>query len=230
MTAVAPSAPPRTLRRPARTSPPRKAAMTTSTPPHVVGGDISLTASGLAWTDHRTATFGRQGITAIRSIAARTETMDRLTIELAALIVGNASTGDGYPALVVLEDLTQRGGAAGISTEKAHVWWALVRTLHANRVPVMAVPVKTAKLYACGRGDANKREVVDGIREWFPEWEIKRTGARGTLLATDDDNKADAVTLMAIGCELLGEPLVELPARQRKALDKLELPPEVRRA
>lgn len=197
-------------------------------PPHVVGGDISLTASGLAWTDSRTATFGRQGITAIRDISLRTEAMDRLTIELAALIVGEARTVNEYPLLVVLEDLTQRGGAAGISTEKAHVWWSLVRMLHANRIPVLAVPVKTAKLYACGRGDANKREVIDGIREWFPAWEIKRTGARGALLTTDDDNKADAVALMALGCELLGEPLVELPAKHRKALDKLELPPGVR--
>jgi hypothetical protein len=195
--------------------------------PHVVGGDISLTASGFAWPDGRTLTHGVKGLSTISYVGHRTEAMDRLIIELADLILG--PPGEERPGLVVLEDLLQRGGSAGISTEKAHVWWSLVRMLHANRVPVLAVPVSTAKLYAYGNGQANKREMITAVKEHFPAWEIRKTGARGKLLATDDDNKADAVALMAIGCELLGEPLVELPAKHRKALDKLELPPGVRR-
>jgi len=77
-------------------------------------------------------------------------------------------------------------------------------------------------------GNANKREVIVGVREWFPQFEIRRTSKTGKILTTDDDNKADAVALVAMGMELLGQPLVELPAKHRKALDALELPPGVR--
>jgi Holliday junction resolvasome RuvABC endonuclease subunit len=99
-----------------------------------------------------------------------------------------------------------------------------------HQIPVLVVPPNNLKQYACGMGSANKREVFAGMSEWFPGWELHKTGKRGNVLTSPDYDKADAVALMAIGCELLGEPLVELPAKHRKALDKLELPPGVRRA
>lgn len=194
-------------------------------PPHVCGVDLSLTSTGLAWPDGRTQTLGRDGITAIRDVGARTEAMERLSIELTATIMSDSP----WPVLVVIEDLTQRGGAAGISTEKAHVWWSVVRNLHANGRPVLPVPVKTAKLYAFGKGDANKREMMTSIQETFPGWEIRKTGKRGTVLTTLDDNKADAVALMAVGCHLLGYPLVEVTPWRLRALEKLILPGGVRR-
>lgn len=204
--------------------------MTTSTPPHVVGGDISLTASGLAWPDRTTMTYGQAGLT-----NPRTPLADRATgLRVLAREIGRRTTGRGaqfdsvMPQLVVVEDLPS--ARTSVDPERCHVWWLVVTALVDQGVPVLALPPATVKLYACGMGSANKREVVAGVREWFPAWEIMKTGKSGKVLTTADDNKADAVALMAIGCELLGEPLVELPAKQRRALDKLELPPGVRRA
>lgn len=213
------------------TTPPRERPTVNAPPttaPPVAGGDISLTASGIAHSSGTVITHGRDGISTIADIGLRTETMDRLTLELAYRFIGDGALPAVRPALVALEDLTQRGGAAGISTEKAHVWWALVRMLHANGVPVIAVPVKTAKLYACGMGDANKREVIAAIKRDLPGWEIRRSLKSGKLSAKDDDNKADAVTLMAIASHLMGHPLVEVTPFRLRALEALTLPAGLR--
>jgi hypothetical protein len=39
-----------------------------------------------------------------------------------------------------------------------------------------------------------------------------------------DDNEADAIWIRAIGLAMLGEPLADMPATQRTAVTKLELP------
>jgi len=201
-------------------------------PPHVVGVDLSLTATGLAWPDHHTDSLGATGLTNPRmSLDERVSGLDALAERLYYAITGRRAIFDHWlPRLVVIENLPTGGTAGGVvSTEKGYVWWRVVYLLTGLGIPVLDVSPATGKLYACGMGNANKREVIAGIQEFFPEWEIHKTSKAGKVLTTVDDNKADAVPLMALGCELLGEPLVELPAKHRKALDKLELPPGVRR-
>lgn len=199
-----------------------------STLPHVVGADLSLTASGLAWPDRHTEAHGAAGLANPRVYAGeRAGLLGALAARLDdAVHSGNARFG-GMPRLVVLEDFP--AGSTRIDPERGYLWWRLVERLAAYNVPVLPVPPGTLKLYACGMGSANKREVIAGVQEFFPDWPIMKTSKTGKVLTTVDDNKADAVVLMALGCELLGEPLVELPAKHRKALDKLELPPGVRR-
>jgi hypothetical protein len=198
--------------------------------PHVVGVDLSLTATGLAWPDGVTMTYGQSGLSTITSVGSRAAALRALVEGLSARIVGRTYLDSGLPSLVVLEGLIKRGGSAGISTEKAFVWWRLVEVLtHHYGIPVMEASVSTGKQYVTGHGDGNKREMVDAVKRHFPAWEIRKTGAKGQPLKTDDENKADAVAFMALGCHLLGHPLVELPAHHLKALDKLTLPEGVRR-
>jgi hypothetical protein len=197
--------------------------------PHVVGVDLSLTATGLAWPDGTTMTHGRAGLSTITGITARVAALHPLAGELYARIVGRPHLGSSLPDLVVMESLIKRGGAAGISTEKAYVWWTLVRMLSLGGVTVMEASVSTGKQYLTGHGDGNKREMVEAVKRHFPAWEIRKTGAKGQPLKTDDENKADAVAFMALGCHLLGHPLVDLPAVNRSALAKLALPEGVRR-
>jgi crossover junction endodeoxyribonuclease RuvC len=196
--------------------------------PHVVGGDISLTASAFAWPDRHTAVEGMAGLANPRTyVGVRAGLLGGLAARLDDVVHSRNILYGGTPRLVVLEDFPT--GSTRIDPERGYLWWRLVERLDGDNVPVLVVPPSTVKLYACGMGNANKREVIAGVREWFSGWPIMKTGKRGNELTTVDDNKADAVVLMAIGCELLGEPLVELPAKHRKALDKLELPPGVRR-
>jgi hypothetical protein len=206
--------------------------------PLVVGGDISLTASGLAWPDGVVLTHGRAGLTNQRiHVQERGQALMGLVWELGSLIGCRALGGDltgladplggvEWPTLVMIEHFASRG--AGIDPERAYVWWSLINLLGRHGVPAIVVPPSTLKVYACGMGDANKREVWAGVAEHFPQYEIHKTGKRGTVLASEDHDKADAVTLMAMGRDLLGAPLVELPQKHRRALDALELPPGVR--
>lgn len=197
--------------------------------PHVVGGDISLTASGLAWPDRHTAAAGAAGLANPRTyVGERAGLLGALAARLDDVVHSRNTLFGGMPRLVVLDDFP--AGSTRIDPERGYLWWRLIERLTVQGVPVLPVPPTTLKLYACGMGNANKREVIAGVQEFFPDWPIMKTSKTGKVLTTVDDNKADAVVLMAIGCELLGEPLVELPARHRKALDKLELPPGVRRA
>jgi crossover junction endodeoxyribonuclease RuvC len=205
--------------------------------PLAVGGDISLTASGLAWPNGIALTHGRTGLTSVRTpLQERGQAMMSLVVELGGLIAGGGLAGaldtlDGpcWPRVVLLEDFPPGSGpGARIDPERGYLWWSLVNYLGRNGVPVLAVPPSSLKLYACGLGNANKREVWAGVHEWYPQFEIHKTSKSGKILTSPDFDKADAVALVAMGCDLLGEPLVELPAKQRKALDALELPPGVR--
>lgn len=196
--------------------------------PYVVGGDISLTASGLAWPDRHTETAGVAGLANPRTyVGERAGLLGALAARLDDVVHSRNTLSGGLPRLVVLEDFP--AGSTRIDPERGYLWWRLIERLTVHDVPVLPVPPNTLKQYACGMGNANKREVIAGVRDFFPDWPIMKTSKTGKVLTTVDDNKADAVALCAIGCELLGEPLVELPAKHRKALDKLELPPGVRR-
>lgn len=206
--------------------------MTGVSAPLVVGGDISLTASGLAWPDGTVLTHGRDGLTNPRvHVQERGRALMELTVELGSLIATRALPGaveaTQWPVLVVVENLPTTG--ANVQVERCYLWLSLVNFLGRCGVPVLEVAPSVVKKYACGLGNANKREVWAGVAEWFPQFEIHRVGKTGKVLTSPDFDRADAVTLMTIGCELLGEPLVELPAKHRKALDGLELPPGVTR-
>jgi crossover junction endodeoxyribonuclease RuvC len=223
---------------------PRKAARTVVEPPvvalpapptvpvRVVGVDLSLTATGLAWPD-RTMVHGRDGLTTL-PISTRGQALCTLADELVRQVgIGPgaqhmADPAPWAPTLVVIENLpTGRTAGGTVSTEKGYVWWEFVRqcTLPGlSSASLIEVTPSVIKKYATGNGNANKREMIAAVRELFPWLEIRKTGKRGMPLGTYDDNKADAVVLCAIGCELLGHPLVSVPPANRKALAKLQLP------
>ena len=160
----------------------------------VVGLDLSLTATGVF-----------DGLPS--TIKTKHRGMERIdVIESCVRMVVNACTDP----LVMIE-----GYSFGSRSSQAHALGELggcVRLmLHRSGVPWVDVPPSTLKTYATGRGNAGKTEVVVAARE--------RLGYTG-----HDDNEADAMWLWAIGCDLLGEPVVKLPQTHRRALEKLEVP------
>lgn len=196
--------------------------------PHVVGADTSLTATGLAWPDGTVMTHGRAGLTG-HTVNPNQRSLDlsTLTSEILERIIGRTHTnGSARPQLVTMEGLPTSG--TKVDAERCYLWFRLVERLAMSGVPVLAVPPSTLKLYATGMGNANKREVVAAVGEQLPGWEIRRTGKTGKVLGTFDDNKADAVILVAIACHLLGQPIVEVTPYRERALEKLTLPPGVR--
>lgn len=160
----------------------------------VVGLDLSLTATGIAHTDGTTGT-----------VRTRTRGMERLGV-----IAAFALEATEAARLVCIE-----GYSFGSRASQAHALGELggvVRwSLWSSGVTYLDVPPSTLKTYATGKGNAGKVDVIVAARD--------RLGYEGT-----DDNEADALWLRALGLDLLGAPLVALPATHRRALAKVTLP------
>lgn len=184
-------------------------------PPHVVGIDLSLTATGLAW-PNRVEVYGQKGLTTM-AIGHREMALEALADVLATKA---CAPGDDFPALAVIENLpTGRTAGGVVSTEKGYLWHELVRRLHKWRVPMVAVAPSVIKKLATGKGNANKGAVIEATARRLP-W----------LLTAGDENACDAAWAMAAGCALLGQPIVELPKVHLEALAKLRLPEGVQRS
>lgn len=157
----------------------------------VVGLDLSITATGIAYADGSTYTVKtkRDG--------------DRRLLEICHEI-GIAVDGRGVD-LVVIEDLPTHAKAAGIT---GMVHGAVRVYLMQLRVPYVLITPATLKKFATGKGNAGKPEMAVAL--------FKRTG-----LELADSDQVDAFWLRAAGLQLLGEPVVELPKAQVAALDKV---------
>lgn len=107
---------------------------------------------------------------------------------------------------VVIEDLPTHAKAAGI-TGMVH---GAIRVMLQSGPPYVLITPATLKKFATGRGNAGKPEMAVAL--------FKRAG-----IELADDNQVDAWWLRAAGLQLLGEPIVQLPAAQIAALDKISI-------
>ncbi|MFV2094856.1 hypothetical protein ACFHW1_05105 [Micromonospora sp. LOL_014] len=169
--------------------------------PRVVGLDLSLASTGIA-VGHWTFSI-KPGD---RRDLAR---LEYLRDAVLAYVIDNS------PDLVVVEGPSYgsaRGAQAG-HHERAGLWW-LVRmaiTGGAGGWPLAVVPPATLKLYATGKGTADKPAMAVAA--------YKRLGIEGV-----SDDEVDAAWLRAAGMDHLGHPLAVMPAAQRAALDKVTWP------
>jgi len=84
--------------------------------------------------------------------------------------------------------------------------------LHDRGIPFVEVPPAVLKLYATGRGNASKEEMLVAA--------VKRLGYEGY-----DNNEADALWLYTFAADAYGTAPIVLPAAQRAALKKVTWPP-----
>lgn len=129
---------------------------------------------------------------------------DRRLLDIVSDVLGAAAGVE----LAVIEDLPNHARAAGLT---GLVHGAVRLALMRCEVRYATVPPATLKKFAAGRGNAGK-----------PEMAVAAFKRLGVELA--DDNQTDALWLRAAGLQLLGEPVVQLPAAQVAALDKVVLP------
>lgn len=119
---------------------------------------------------------------------------DRIVAQCRAVIDALVLADDAKPALAVIE-----GPAYGANMpshfDRAGLFWGLISTLRARRIPTAVIPPATRAKWATGKGNADKRTVLATVRSWWP----------ATRIANHD--QADALVLAAIGAFHAGDPM-----------------------
>lgn len=165
------------------------------------GIDLSLTGTGVACA---------HGSLLIESSGTRADTLTDRGVRLnriVAQIVTRLQSCPDCPNLdLVLIEGPSYGSKGGSQHDRSGLWWLVVDTLAGlGLLPIVEVPPKTLKKYATGNGNADKDAVLVAAVRLLP-------------IEVSNNNTADAAWLVAVGYDLLGEPLVELPAKNRDAL------------
>lgn len=161
----------------------------------VIGVDLSLTGTGVA---------DRHAASTITSSGHRNDTLLQRRERIACIrrSVIDWTTGAD---LVVLE-APSYGSTGGSAHDRAGLWWLVVSALLHRGIRVVDVAPSSLKVYATGKGNRlDKHAVLLAAERRLP-------------VAIENDNEADAAWLCAMGHELLGEPLIDLPANHRRAL------------
>ncbi len=172
---------------------------------HVVGVDLSLTATGIASSTGWCQTVGRKGITSLPELE-RIPVLESLSRDILTLIK--------EPTLVVMESAAF-GAVSSSARERAILSHLVLRSLLARAVPIALVNPMHLKIYivGTGTGKAGKGPIINAVTRRWPDWDHG-----------GDDNQADAVGLMAMGRDHLGEPLAPLPEQNRRALASVDWP------
>ncbi|MGP3914362.1 hypothetical protein [Nonomuraea sp. 10N515B] len=182
----------------------------TTVKPRVIGLDLSLTSTGIAYNTGHCLKAGQGDVTKL-PLRERTETLRGLADKI-LLHIDTAN-------LVLVEKFVLARGKAGAggAGERAHLYYLVVDALiHQIRIPVVEVPQSTLKTYATGRGNAPKDEVKDAVAKRLPMFVTK-----------GNSDMCDAAVLAAMGSDHLGHPLVVMPQAHRKALGAVTWPEAV---
>lgn len=184
---------------------------------HLVGIDVSLTATGIARIrpdGSRTPPITLETIASspsgsgypaqlerLRNVAGRVVRAARrnaaddegIVYALEAPIFGTVTNAQGKPI-----------GSAGMAHTRAGLWW-LIYHLIEKTGPVITVPPTTLKSYVTGKGNAPKDLVISTVARNFPH------------LAILDNNQADALGLASMLARQLGSPVEPSPQRVNPA-------------
>lgn len=169
--------------------------------PNVVGLDLSLNGTGIAYPDGTVERYApvadpKAAYGMARILDVRDRAMAAVTPGLTELVVIEGMAFDAYDRERQLAQLTGIIRAA----------------LYESHVPYLICPPGTLKKYATGDGHASKTKVLLAA--------INRLGYEG-----EAHDEADALWLRAAGWELLEVPLVALPKAHRDALVALRRTP-----
>lgn len=174
--------------------------------PRVMGLDLSLAATGLS-----------DGIRTwlIKSRGAKDATLDQRGRRLSRLAdeIVDSTTAES-PDLVLVEGPSFGQARQGGQHDRAGLWWLVVEALITGGygLHVVEVPPATLKMYATGKGNASKDEVLAQVVRRYPDVDVF------------ENNTADALVLAAMGLRHSGHTIDVLPQQHLRAMAKLAWP------
>lgn len=170
---------------------------------NLYGLDLSLSATGIAFTDGKTAHAWTQP-------ASSKHGLERL-IDLADAILMNLTCND-HPATIVAMEGPSLHSSGAFQHDRAGLWWMVRERLHRAQIWVAVVPPASLKKFATGKGNASKMNMLAAAIRRFPNVDVQ------------NDNEADALWLAAAASQHYGRPLAQLPQEQVAALAKTAWP------
>lgn len=174
----------------------------------VVGVDPSLTASGLARIDGRGIALrevGSQG-KQLDDLATRTTRLRGNVRRVLDFVLDGVDRQERGPLPVFAIEgpaFTTKGHAH----DRSGQWWLLVHLLSKEGI-VVEIPPSSLKLYATGRGSADKDAVLAAAIRAFPDVDVST------------NNTADALWLAAMVRRQIGAPIE--PSRSKVAVGALD--------
>lgn len=168
--------------------------------PQVVGLDLSLKATGIADAEGKSYTIKPTGNDYEHMGEIRAAVLDTIPYRVELVMIEAPIAHIKGPSMLRL---------AGLAAVVRQALWD-------DGIPFLDVQPGTLKIYACGKGDAGKYEVLRAAE--------KRLGYDGL-----SDDEADALWLRAIGTDLLGVPVAHVPDHHRRALNALRHTAPIRR-
>lgn len=175
-----------------------------SVSPRVVGLDLSLTATGLAFI----RPDAPASVQTIKSTGAKDASLAQRAERLHGL-ARDILLASLYADVVVIEQpaYNQTGGS---HHDRSGLWWLVADSLLPEVDRVVEVTPQAVKKYATGKGNASKDEVLAAVVRRYPDIDVA------------NNNEADALVLAAIGSRLAGYPIEEsLPAAHLDSLAKV---------
>jgi crossover junction endodeoxyribonuclease RuvC len=172
----------------------------------VVGVDVSLAATGVGC-QHSACVIASKG-TRDDTLAQRQQRLRHLRRQIIARAGVGCPDCDSEPQLVVIEGPSYASAASASAHDRSGLWWLLIDAFTVRGWRVVEVPPSSLKKYATGKGNASKDQVLASAVRRFD-------------FSIDNNNAADAAWLAALGHDLLGQPLIELPKDHMAALPAL---------
>lgn len=167
----------------------------------ISGLDLSITSTGVAVVENGVA----------KTYRIRPKTTDTaLKHDRIEQVYTQVRTHCAGSALVVLESPAFAAGGNAASALTGN-WWIVAHVLWKLGLTMVVVPPPTLKVFATGKGNASKDEVLAAT--------IRRYGHL-THPGVSGNDEADALQLSAMGAFKLGQPLVDLPKEHTRALAK----------
>lgn len=170
--------------------------------PRLMGIDLSYTSTGVAWTTG--------GDPAVRTRTVKTTLAGRARINeiISAL---NLIIDHGVRPAVAFKEAPFANENSGVTVMLAKLHGVIEQWLWARGIECVDVAPSTLKLYATGKGGAEKDEVRHAARNQWGH-------LCGGPTAIDSSDAADAMAALAVGAHALGVPLAAVPAKNTGAL------------